>query len=112
MSKKEIYGQIAEGLELLAAGINALAGIEDIDVPSECQSLEKAAEVLKREDKKEDGQSRIKVSLEDIRNVLAGKSQAGLTSKVKELLESFGANKLSSVKEEDYEKLLEAARKL
>jgi len=112
MSKKEIYGQIAEGLELLALGINALAGIEDIDVPSDGKSKEKAAEVHKKEEAKEDGQNKIKVSLEDIRNVLAEKSQAGLTSKVKELLESFGANKLSYVKEEDYEKLLEAARKL
>lgn len=53
-----------------------------------------------------------KVSLEEIRAVLAEKSQAGLTSKVKELLESFGANKLSSVKEEDFEKLLAAAQRL
>ena len=52
------------------------------------------------------------VTIEDVRAVLAEKSQSGLTAKVKELLESFGACKLSAVKEADYSKLLEAAKKL
>lgn len=52
------------------------------------------------------------VTIEDVRVVLAEKSQSGLTSKVKELLESFGACKLSAVNEADYGKLLEAAKKL
>ena len=52
------------------------------------------------------------VTIEDVRAVLAEKSQSGLTTKVKELLESFGACKLSAVKEADYGKLLEAAKKL
>ena len=52
------------------------------------------------------------VTIEDVRAVLAEKSQSGLTSKVKELLESFGVCKLSAVKEADYSKLLEAAKKL
>ena len=42
------------------------------------------------------------VTIEDVRAVLAEKSQSGLTSKVKELLESFGACKLSAVNEADY----------
>lgn len=52
------------------------------------------------------------VTIEQVRAVLAEKSQAGLTSKVKELLESFGANKLSAVAAEDYEKLLAVAKDL
>jgi hypothetical protein len=52
------------------------------------------------------------VTIEQVRAVLAEKSQAGLTSKVKSLLESFGANKLSAVAAEDYEKLLAAAKDL
>lgn len=52
------------------------------------------------------------VTIEDVRAVLAEKSQSGLTTKVKELLESFGVCKLSAVKEADYGKLLEAAKKL
>ena len=43
---------------------------------------------------------------------MAEKSQSGLTNKVKELLESFGANKLSAIKTEDYAALLEKAKEL
>ncbi len=47
-----------------------------------------------------------------IRTVLAEKSQAGLTSKVKELLNSYGAEKLSALKPEDYRAVYEAAKEL
>lgn len=52
------------------------------------------------------------VTMEMVRSVLAEKSQAGLTDKVKSLLESFGAAKLSAVKPEDYAKLMAAAKEL
>lgn len=52
------------------------------------------------------------VTIEQVRAVMAEKSQAGLTAKVKELLESFGAAKLSAVNPEDYEALLEAAKEI
>lgn len=52
------------------------------------------------------------VTIEMIRAVLAEKSQEGLTAEVKSLLESFGANKLSAVKAEDYAALLAAAKKI
>ena len=47
-----------------------------------------------------------------VRSVLAEKSQAGLTDKVKSLLDSFGAVKLSAVRPEDYAKLMVAAKEL
>ena len=49
------------------------------------------------------------VTIEQVRAVMAEKSQAGFTNKVKEVLEKFGAAKLSAVKPEDYEALLAAA---
>ena len=52
------------------------------------------------------------VTIEQVRAVLAEKSQAGLTVRVKELLESFGASKLSAIAPEEYEKILIAAKKL
>lgn len=52
------------------------------------------------------------VTLEMVRSVLAEKSQAGLTDKVKSLLDSFGAAKLSAVRPEDYAKLMAAAKEL
>lgn len=52
------------------------------------------------------------VTIEQVRAVMAEKSQAGLTAQVKALLETFGANKLSAVNPEDYEALLEAAKEI
>lgn len=46
-----------------------------------------------------------KLTLEEVRTLLAAKSRDGYTAEVKSLLKSFGANKLSEVKEEDYEDL-------
>ena len=46
-----------------------------------------------------------KLTLEEVRTLLAAKSRDGYTAEVKALLKSFGANKLSEVKEEDYEDL-------
>ena len=42
---------------------------------------------------------------DEVRTLLAAKSRDGYTAEVKALLKSFGANKLSEVKEEDYEDL-------
>ncbi len=52
------------------------------------------------------------VTIEMIRSVLAEKSQNGMTSKVKTTLNSFGADKLSAVKPEDYEALYAAAKEI
>lgn len=53
-----------------------------------------------------------KITIEQVRAVMAEKSQAGLTSKVKELLEKYGANKLSAVNPDDYAALMEEAVQL
>lgn len=52
------------------------------------------------------------VGLEDVRAVLADLSSQGLTSKVKELITSAGAEKLSAVDPGKYAWLLEQARGL
>lgn len=52
------------------------------------------------------------VTIEQVRAVMAEKSQAGLTSKVKELLEKYGANKLSAVNLDNYAALMEEAAQL
>ena len=57
-------------------------------------------------------ESKAKVTIEDVRAVLAEKSQDGLTDKVRELLDSFGAAKLSAVDPEKLPELLEAAKEL
>ncbi|MGT2867072.1 rRNA biogenesis protein rrp5 [Streptococcus fryi] len=47
-------------------------------------------------------ESTVTVAIEDIRKVLAEKSQAGKTDKVRELLQRYGANKLSEVEVNKY----------
>lgn len=54
----------------------------------------------------------VTVSVEDVRAILAEKSQDGLTAKVRELLESFDAKKLSAVDPARLPELLEAAKAL
>ena len=52
------------------------------------------------------------VTVEQIRAVLAEKSQAGLTRQVKELLNGYGAEKLSAVDPAKYPELIRAAKAL
>ncbi len=62
------------------------------------------------EDKKPEVE--VQVSIDDVRAVLAGLSQAGKTASVKELLTKHGAAKLSSVDPSEYAALLEEAKAL
>ena len=50
------------------------------------------------------------LTLEDVRGVLAEKSRNGKTAEVKELITSFGADKLSSVNPSDYAELMQKAQ--
>lgn len=52
------------------------------------------------------------VTIEDVRKVLAEKSRAGKTEQVRELLQKYGANKLSAVEEQHYSSLLEDTKGL
>ena len=97
--------KVVAGVAEKTKGIPAIEAIVEDDTPKEAPK--KAATV--KEEKKEEVAA---VTVEQVRAVLAEKSQAGLTSNVKELLESFGAYKLSAVKPEDYESLLVAAKEL
>lgn len=51
----------------------------------------------------------VRVSLEQVRNVLARLSQAGHTAQVRELIQAAGANKLSEVDPSKFGQLLEQA---
>ena len=57
-------------------------------------------------------ESKPKIKIEEVRAVLAEKSQAGLTSQVKDLLTSFGSVKLSGIDPARYPELIEAAKTL
>ncbi len=51
-------------------------------------------------------------SLEDVRGVLAEKSQKGLIAEVKELIMRFGGNKLSDIEPSKYAELIKEAEEL
>ena len=52
------------------------------------------------------------LTLEDVRAILADKSRAGFTAQIRELLQKYGANRLSEVAPEHYPALLKDAEVL
>ena len=94
----EIYKTLAEGYEKLAAGYRALA--KDQKKENVAAMTEKAAS-----EKKE-------ISIEEVRAVLAAKTQAGKRREVKELLLKYDSGKLSGVKPENYAALMADAEAL
>lgn len=96
----EIYLTIADGFEKLAAGYRALAG--DAVVPTEG----KVAPVV------ETPVTEPEITIEEVRAVLAAKSEAGKRKEVKDLLLKYDSGKLSGVKKSDYAALLADARAL
>lgn len=96
----EVYLTIADGFEKLAAGYRALAGNPSAPAESEAAPVAEApAEV-------------VTITIEEVREVLAAKSEAGKRKEVKELLFKYDSGKLSGVKESDYPALLADARAL
>lgn len=99
--------KMADGFALVAESLRELAG----------QDLEEAKPDVKQEsktgkdtaDKRKEEQ---KVAVEDIRAVLAEKSQEGKTKEIKKLLEKYGVTNLSAVEEKDYPALLAEAKVL
>ena len=93
----EIYKTLAEGYEKLAAGYRALAK----DQKDEKVEMAVPAEPEKKE-----------ISIEEVRAVLAAKTQAGTRREVKELLLKYDSGKLSGVKPENYAALMADAEAL
>lgn len=84
-----ILDEIQEYTDALSSLIHELTSI---------LSSKPTVEETQKEEKK-------KLTLEEVRALLAAKSRDGFTNDVKALLSRFGANKLSEVKETDYEEL-------
>lgn len=109
--------KMAEGYEMIAAGLRQMleAGeaIPQVSTKSEATKITEKAKKAKEEDTdaeaKEETQAVKKVTLEEVRAVLADKSRAGKTQEVRMLLHEFGADKLSSVEEEKLSNLLAKA---
>ncbi len=106
MNKKHLE-DLAEKLKGLSDSIQKLSESIDGSDPEEPEKVEK-----KTEDKPKVAKSEKQVSLEEVRAVLAEKSHAGFTDEVRELLEKYGAEKLSLVDPANYAALLKDAEGL
>lgn len=123
--------KVADGFALVAEGIRALAALHGQSMEMAEASVQGPEGVERAESRGRDGK-KVKadgksaqdaetgldkkaekaVSVEDIRAVLAQKSQDGKSKEIKELLGKYGVAKLSAVKQEDYPALLAEAKVL
>jgi hypothetical protein len=101
--------RIAEGFSIVAEGLRGLAKAEggstkDKSVKAQPSATEKA--------QKQDAAQEQPATLEGIRALMAQKTQEGKSKEIKELLQKYGAAKLSAVKPEDYPALMQEAQVL
>lgn len=101
MSRTKLLLDVVTDLQNLAGSIQTIA--EVLASNEEQPRTEEKVPVKKAEPKKK------KISLEEVRTLLAQKSQAGFTVNIKKLLEKYGATKLSEIDAKDYEALMKDA---
>lgn len=110
--------KMADGFALVAESIRAMAALQMQGTEAEDKKkkektdTEKNGKSAKADEKDTMDSGKKEVSVEDIRAVLAQKSQDGKSKEIKELLGKFGAVKLSAVKPEDFPVLLQEAQVL
>jgi len=99
--------RIAEGFSIVAEGLRGLAKAEGgtKEKAVKAQKVEKSETVA-------EVQQESPATLEGIRALMAQKTQEGKSKEIKELLQKYGAAKLSAVKAEDYPVLMQEAQVL
>ncbi len=99
--------RIAEGFSIVAEGLRGLAKAEGgtKEKAVKAQKVEKSETVA-------EVQQESPATLEGIRALMAQKTQEGKSKEIKELLQKYGAAKLSAVKPEDYPVLMQEAQVL
>ncbi|NBI88833.1 hypothetical protein D3Z47_22725, partial [Lachnospiraceae bacterium] len=96
--------RIAEGFSIVAEGLRGLAKAEG-------GTKDKTVKAQKQEQpEKAEAQQESPTTLEGIRALMAQKTQEGKSKEIKELLQKYGAAKLSAVKPEDYPALMQEAQ--
>ena len=95
---------LADSLQVVADVLTEMKSVEVINDQPVVQIPEKVAKPKKEKAKV--------YTLEDVRGVLAEKSQNGLTSEVKGLIAKFGGNKLSDIDPSNYEAIIKEAEVL
>ena len=98
MSRIKLLMEIKEDAENLASSIGVLL-----------TALESDEELSKEEKVKQEEKA---YEIEDVRKILADKSRLGHTAKIRELLEKYGAKKLSEIEPSNYKDLVADVEKL
>lgn len=98
MSRIKLLMEIKEDAENLASSIGVLL-----------TALESDEELPKEEKVKQEEKT---YEIEDVRKILADKSRLGHTAKIRELLEKYGAKKLSEIEPSNYKDLVAEVEKL
>ena len=104
--------KIADGLLAVSEGVRALAGKAH---SCNCSKNQKEGRGQKDEEcgnEKSQEKQEDAVTIEQVRAVMASKSQDGKTQQVKALIQKYGADKLSGVQSEKYADLLCDAKAL
>ena len=94
---------LADSIQAVADVLTDMKSLEVIEAQPVAQIPEKAAKPKKKAKT---------YTLEDVRGVLAEKSQNGLTSEVKGLIAKFGGSKLSDINPSNYEAIIQEAEVL
>ncbi|AGX41926.1 hypothetical protein CLSA_c09140 [Clostridium saccharobutylicum DSM 13864] len=110
VSKIKLLLDVVSDMRSLADSIQAIC---DAMVEGESTDIEKQSEPTKEAEVKKTVKPKIKeVKLEDVRAVLAEKSQAGMTAGVREIIQRYGATKLSEINAKHYSDILKDAEGL
>ena len=106
MSKTKLLLDVVEDMRRLADSLQAVADTIAGNTPSEDSIPDSIPDSVPQKHTPQ------KVTIDQVRAVLAEKSGDGKTQEVKALLYKYDAGKLSGVKPEDYAALMEEALKL
>ena len=110
MSKAKLLLEVVSDMRSLADSLQAVC---DAMVESESTDADKKSAVTKEAGEKKTAKSNVKaLKIGDVRAVLADKSQAGMTAKVREIIQKYGATKLSEIDPKHYADVLKEAEGL
>ena len=110
---QQAAADIVTAINDVSTALTKLTSVISIYLTSE-EKTEKPQQEKKSVGKKATAkdEDRPAITIEQVRAILAEKSQAGLTSQVKDLLTTFGSVKLSGIDPARYGDLIEAAKAL
>lgn len=110
MSRMKLLLQVTDDVQALAGSLRELVEAMRSGEPEQVGTPESKQEPVVGTDS-EDAEVK-QPTLEEVRGLLARKSQEGKSAEVKALIEKFGANRLSEIQPESYNALLAEAERL